>query len=82
MMKFCCYLLCFVMLGVLVHSPCGLGKVDARVDGEYPLWFMACSRTCLLMSGYILTVRNNSKILDAVQCCLVYLKTVHKVCCE
>ena len=30
-----------------------------------------CSHTCLLISGYILTIRNNSKILEAVQkdCC-------------
>ena len=34
MTKLCCHLLCFVMLGILVHSACGLEKDHPRVDGE------------------------------------------------
>ena len=70
-MKHCCRLMGFVMLGILAHSACGFEKDDPRVDGEYSQRSMTCSHTCLLMSVYILTIRNNSKILDAVQkdCC-------------
>jgi len=71
MMNLCCHLLRFVVLGILVHSACGLEKDDPRVDGEYPHAMIHDCSACLLMRGYILTVRNNSKVLDAVQkdCC-------------
>ena len=36
MMKLSSDLLRFVVLGILVHSACGLDKDDPRVDGEYP----------------------------------------------
>ena len=58
------------MLDILVYSACELEKDNPRVDGEYPQLSMTI-HTCLLICGYIHTIRNNSKILDAVQkdCC-------------
>ena len=45
---------------------------------------MTCSHTYLLMCGCILTIRNNSKILDAVQkdCCYFGIsQNSSQVCC-